>query len=147
MYRGRKGTKMKMDREYIMRTEIKFIGGKFVGLVNGKAVVNSTNMYYVERILDGQKSDKYILSKVTEMEEDLVFRLRKRAEIRRQIADRKSVQEGKPDRLSDLLEEAANEIERLNNIKAGIDRNTDNKEYSIGSEEGYNDFIKYRNKI
>ena len=147
MYRGRKGTKMKMDREYIMRTEIKFIGGKFVGLVNGKAVVKSTNMYYVERILDGQKSDKYILSKVTEMEEDLVFRLRKRAEIRRQIADRKSVQEGKPDRLSDLLEEAANEIERLNNIDAGIDRNTDNKEYSIGSEEGYNDFIKYRNKI
>ena len=83
------------------------------------------------------------------MEEDLVFRLRKRAEIRRQIADRKSVQEGKPDRLSDLLEEAANEIERLkgNNIDAGIDRNTDNKEYIIGTEEGYNDFIKYRNRL
>ena len=81
------------------------------------------------------------------MEEDLVYRLRKRAEIRRQIADRKSVQEGKPDRLSDLLEEAASEIERLNNIKAGIDRNTDNKEYSIGTEEGYNDFIKYRNRL
>ena len=81
------------------------------------------------------------------MEDDLVFRLRKRAEIRRQIADRKSVQEGKPDRLSDLLEEAATEIERLSNIKAGIDRNTDNKEYSIGTEEGYNDFIKYRNRL
>ena len=81
------------------------------------------------------------------MEDDLVFRLRKRAEIRRQIADRKSVQEGKPDRLSDLLEEAANEIERLYNIDAGIDRNTDNKEYSIGTEEGYNDFIKYRNRL
>ena len=81
------------------------------------------------------------------MEDDLVYRLRKRAEIRRQIADRKSVQEGKPDRLSDLLEEAATEIERLSNIKAGIDRNTDNKEYSIGTEEGYNDFIKYRNRL
>ena len=81
------------------------------------------------------------------MEDDLVYRLRKRAEIRRQIANRKSVQEGKPDRISDLLEEAANEIERLNNIKAGIDRNTDNKEYSIGTEEGYNDFIKYRNRL
>ena len=81
------------------------------------------------------------------MEDDLVYRLRKRAEIRRQIADRKSVQEGKPDRLSDLLEEAANEIERLYNIDAGIDRNTDNKEYSIGTEEGYNDFIKYRNRL
>ena len=53
------------------------------------------------------------------MEEDLVHRLRKRAEIRRQIATRKSVQEGQPDRISDLLEEAANEIERLNeNIDA-----------------------------
>ena len=81
------------------------------------------------------------------MEEDLIYRLRKRAEIRRQIAERKSVQEGKPDRISDLLEEAANEIERLNNIKAGIDRNTDNKGYSIGTVEGYNDFIKYRNRL
>ena len=46
-------------------------------------------------------------------EQSLVFRLRKRAEIRRQIQDRKSVQEGKPDRIADLLEEAANEIESL----------------------------------
>jgi uncharacterized protein YcaQ len=48
-------------------------------------------------------------------EQSLVFRLRKRAEIRRQIQDRKSVLEGKPDRIADLLEEAANEIERLQN--------------------------------
>lgn len=47
-------------------------------------------------------------------EEDLVYRLRKRAEIRRQISTRKSVQEGAPDRIADLLEEAATEIERLN---------------------------------
>jgi hypothetical protein len=46
-------------------------------------------------------------------EQSLVYRLRKRAEIRRQIADRKSVQENKPDRIADLLEEAANEIDRL----------------------------------
>ena len=46
-------------------------------------------------------------------ENDLVYRLNKRAEIRRQIQTRKSVQEGKPDRLSDLLEEAAAEITRL----------------------------------
>ena len=46
-------------------------------------------------------------------ENDLVYRLNKRAEIRRQIQTRKSVQEGKPDRLSDLLEEAAAEIVRL----------------------------------
>ena len=47
------------------------------------------------------------------MSEDLVYRLRKRAETRRQIPSRKSVQEGKPDRMADLLDEAANEIERL----------------------------------
>lgn len=46
-------------------------------------------------------------------EQSLVFRLRKRAEIRRQIQGRKSVEEGKPDRIADLLEEAANEIESL----------------------------------
>jgi S-adenosylmethionine synthetase len=45
-------------------------------------------------------------------EQDLVFRLRKRAEIRRQITTRKSVQEGKPDRIADLLDEAADEIEK-----------------------------------
>jgi hypothetical protein len=46
-------------------------------------------------------------------ETDIVYRLRKRAEIRRQIPGRKSVEEGKPDRIADILEEAANEIERL----------------------------------
>jgi hypothetical protein len=46
-------------------------------------------------------------------EQDLVYRLRKRAEIRRQIPGRKSVQEGKPDRMADLLDEAAAEIQRL----------------------------------
>lgn len=43
--------------------------------------------------------------------EDIVYRLRKRAEIRRGIPSRKSVQEGKPDRIADLLEEAADNIE------------------------------------
>lgn len=39
--------------------------------------------------------------------ETLVERLRKRAAIRRQIPGRKSVQEGAPDRIADLLDEAA----------------------------------------
>jgi hypothetical protein len=47
-------------------------------------------------------------------QQSLVYRLRKRAEIRRQIKDRKSVQEGQADRIADLLEEAANEIEKIN---------------------------------
>jgi hypothetical protein len=46
-------------------------------------------------------------------EQSLLYRLRKRAEIRRNISDRKSVQENKPDRIADLLEEAADEIDRL----------------------------------
>ena len=53
-------------------------------------------------------------------EQSLIFRLRKRAEIRRQIQDRKSVQEGKADRIADLLEEAADEVERLNGIVAAL---------------------------
>ena len=47
------------------------------------------------------------------MSQDLDDRLYKRAKIRRQIITRKSVQEGKPDRIADLLDEAALEIERL----------------------------------
>jgi len=49
------------------------------------------------------------------MQIDLVYRLRYRAEIRRQIPTRKSVQEDAPDRIADLLEEAADEIESLQN--------------------------------
>ena len=50
-------------------------------------------------------------------QQSLVFRLRERARIRRQISTRKSVQENEPDRLSDLLEEAADEIETLEEVK------------------------------
>jgi hypothetical protein len=50
---------------------------------------------------------------VTLQEQGLVYRLRKRAEIRRQIPGRRSVEEGQPDRIADLLDEAAVEIERL----------------------------------
>ena len=44
---------------------------------------------------------------------DLIQRLRKRAEIRKQIPTRKSVQNNEPDRLADLLEEAADAVEDL----------------------------------
>lgn len=50
---------------------------------------------------------------MSDQPEPLVYRLKKRAEIRRQISTRKSVQEGKPDRIADLLEEAASRIEEL----------------------------------
>lgn len=46
-------------------------------------------------------------------DDDLIVSLRKRAEIRRQISTRRSVQEGAADRISDLLEAAADRIEEL----------------------------------
>ena len=46
-------------------------------------------------------------------EQTLVEKLRIRAQIRRQAKGRKSVEEGAPDRLSALLEEAATEITQL----------------------------------
>ena len=53
-------------------------------------------------------------------EQTLVERLRIRASIRRNNTERKSVQEGKPDRIANLLEEAADEIERKDNIINGL---------------------------
>ena len=58
---------------------------------------------------------------VAAREQDLVYRLRKRAEIRRQIPGRKSVQEGAADRIADLLEEAALEIETLRKNISSLD--------------------------
>ena len=49
-------------------------------------------------------------------QQSLVFRLRKRAEIRRQIPGRLAVTEGKPDKIANLLDEAADEIERIRKL-------------------------------
>lgn len=54
------------------------------------------------------------------IDQPLVFRLRKRAEIRRQIPGRLAVTEGKPDKIADLLDEAANELESLRTNIAAI---------------------------
>ena len=54
------------------------------------------------------------------MNEDIVYRLTKRAAIRRQAKGRKSVEEGQPDKLSDLLEEAAVVIERLRSYQLDL---------------------------
>jgi hypothetical protein len=53
-------------------------------------------------------------------EQSLIFRLRKRAEIRRQIPGRLAVTEGKPDKIANLLDEAANEIESLQQTIANL---------------------------
>jgi hypothetical protein len=55
-------------------------------------------------------------------EQDLVFRLEERARIRRQISTRKSVQEGAPDRISDLLEEAARALRQHRDFEKMVHR-------------------------
>jgi hypothetical protein len=51
--------------------------------------------------------------KLTPAQQDLVERLKIRAAIRRQAKDRKSAEREEPDRLADLLDEAAGEILHL----------------------------------
>lgn len=70
-----------------------------------------------------------------ELEDSLIYRLRKRAEIRRSINSRKSVQEGKPDRISDLLEEAADEIYRLENLAIELDNRFDDLQRRLGGHD------------
>ena len=69
-------------------------------------------------------------------ENDLVYRLRKRAEIRRQIPTRKSVQENQPDRIADLLDEAANTIEHLMTDK-GYEITTHEKQAEFEQKRNY----------
>lgn len=57
--------------------------------------------------------DCYVPEVAVKKEDDIVYRLRKRAEIRRSITTRKSVQMGERDRLADLLDEAATHIQSL----------------------------------
>jgi len=61
-------------------------------------------------------------------EQSLVFRLRKRAEIRRQIPGRLAVVEGKPDRIANLLDEAADEIIRLQTVLDEVTRHTQGRD-------------------
>lgn len=68
-------------------------------------------------------------------EESLIYRLRKRAEIRRGIQSRKSVKEGKPDRIADLLEEAADEIDRLESVISEMDDIIDRLERRLNTND------------
>lgn len=75
-------------------------------------------------------------------QESLVERLRKRAQIRRQISTRKSVQEGKPDRIADLLEEAADKFEEIK-----IEANEMKRIIEIRSAEGGEDAKLFCNDL
>lgn len=74
------------------------------------------------------------------MTQRLPDRLRARAIIRRQAAGRKSVEEGRPDRLADQLDEAANRIDALEGaLQRLIDMQTDRyacaSAYNLAFEE------------
>lgn len=68
-------------------------------------------------------------------EESLIYRLRKRSEIRRSIQSRKSVQEGKPDRIAELLDEAADEICKLEAVIGEMDDIIDRLERRIDTND------------
>ena len=77
---------------------------------------------------------------------DLVYRLRKRAEIRRQIDTRKSVQNNEPDRIADLLDESADVIEKY--IKVLVEIANDYPELSHDKARMQNlDHIKWAKEV
>lgn len=71
-------------------------------------------------------------------EQTLVERLRIRANIRRNIKDRKSVQEGKPDRIANLLDEAANRLEAYEDHIALCESHIDYQNNTIDRLVEYN---------
>jgi hypothetical protein len=77
-----------------------------------------------EELLPSGEDDSLISQIVAEdcleKADSLVDRLKIRAIIRRQAQDRKSVQEGKKDRLADLLDEAADYISELESENVGL---------------------------
>lgn len=66
--------------------------------------VDEKNLSHSHIYTTEEKSTTYI--------SDLIHRLRKRADIRLQATSRRSVQENLPDRLAELLYEAANALEK-----------------------------------
>ena len=80
-------------------------------------------------------SEEMLKYKLKKPPETLVDRLRKRAEIRRNIQTRKSVQEGKPDRIADLLEEAADEIYKLQSVVGEMDDIIDRLERRLTNDD------------
>jgi len=92
---------------------LKFDGSDIIFVNNSgiEQVSHTTNNAIELWLKQGKIQEVFAKEKLDE--NDLVYRLVKRAEIRRKITTRKSVQEGNPDRIADLLEEAANEISIL----------------------------------
>ena len=70
--------------------------------------------------------------------------LRTRAQIRRQIPTRKSVQNNEPDRLADLLERAADELDALHKVIGEMDDIIMQLERRLNEQEQFReDFSKH----
>lgn len=79
---------------------------------------------------------------------NLIDRLHKRADIREQITSRKSVQEGKPDKLNDLLREAATAIdilaERISDSENNSALRVHSLEQQLLTKQAYIEYLEKR---
>lgn len=125
-----------------MSKDQKFNKGEIVKIVGNSydhAFPIGSYVKLLDRWEDTQDQDNFLAQEITShsdpidqilAQEDfvkadfLVDRLKIRAMIRRQAQDRKSVQEGKRDRLADLLDEAANYISILESDNAVLVENS-----------------------
>lgn len=80
------------------------------------------------------------------MSDDLVYRLRKRAEIRRQIDTRKSVQNNEPDRIADLLEEAAVVLNKFTKVLEEIANDSAEESFDKVKQQNI-DHIKWAKEV
>lgn len=80
--------------------------------------------------------------------EDLINRLHTRADIREQITSRKSVQEGKPDKINGLLREAATTIDILAERIIDSENTSGLRVYELEqkllTKQAYIDYLKSR---
>lgn len=77
---------------------------------------------------------------------DLVYRLLKRAEIRRQIDTRKSVQNNEPDRIADLLEEAAVVLNKFTKVLEEIANDSAEESFDKVKQQNI-DHIKWAKEV
>lgn len=77
---------------------------------------------------------------------DLVYRLLKRAEIRRQIDTRKSVQNNEPDRIADLLEEAAVVLNKFTKVLEEIANDSAEESFDKVKQQNI-DHVKWAKKV
>lgn len=104
---------------------VNIIGGPHAG-EKGRILELLTDKHYGVKVMTGpdahQKgtfvAQEHNLEAEPEAEpvQPLIDRLHIRATIRRSITTRKSVQEGQPDRISDLLDEAGTELTKVTNL-------------------------------